>query len=47
MGHVPAPKRREDARVLIIDDDASMAMFCANVLAHRGISTRGCCTPRA
>ncbi|MBL0041563.1 MAG: response regulator [Xanthomonadales bacterium] len=33
-------QRREDARVLIIDDDASMAMFCSNVLAHRGISAR-------
>lgn len=31
---------REDARVLIIDDDASIAMFCANVLAYKGISTR-------
>lgn len=31
---------REDARVLIIDDDASMAMFCANVLAFKGIATR-------
>ena len=28
---------REDARVLIIDDDASMALFCAKVLAHKGI----------
>ncbi|HWT16334.1 MAG TPA: response regulator [Patescibacteria group bacterium] len=32
-------QRREDARVLIIDDDASMALFCANVLAHKGIGS--------
>lgn len=31
---------REDARVLIIDDDASMALFCANVLAYKGITSR-------
>lgn len=31
---------REDSRVLIIDDDRSMAMFCANVLAHKGIASR-------
>jgi DNA-binding response OmpR family regulator/EAL domain-containing protein (putative c-di-GMP-specific phosphodiesterase class I) len=31
---------REDARVLIIDDDASMALFCANVLAHKGIGSQ-------
>lgn len=31
---------REDARVLIIDDDASMALFCANVLAYKGIVSR-------
>jgi DNA-binding response OmpR family regulator/EAL domain-containing protein (putative c-di-GMP-specific phosphodiesterase class I) len=31
---------REDARVLIIDDDASMALFCANVLNYKGIASR-------
>jgi len=33
-------RSREDARVLIIDDDASMAMFCATVLGYKGITTR-------
>lgn len=31
---------REDARVLIIDDDASIALFCANVLALKGIGAQ-------
>jgi PleD family two-component response regulator/EAL domain-containing protein (putative c-di-GMP-specific phosphodiesterase class I) len=31
---------REDARVLIIDDDASIALFCANVLALKGIGSQ-------
>ncbi len=31
---------RDDARVLIVDDDAAMAMFCANVLAHKGIGSQ-------
>ena len=31
---------RDDARVLIIDDDAAMAMFCANVLSHKGIGSQ-------
>src|SRR5690606_17513289 len=38
---------REDARVLIIDDDASIAMFCANVLAHKGIGAQVEHTARA
>lgn len=33
-------RSREDARVLIIDDDSSMAMFCAAVLGYKGITTR-------
>jgi DNA-binding response OmpR family regulator/EAL domain-containing protein (putative c-di-GMP-specific phosphodiesterase class I) len=30
---------REDARVLVIDDDTSTAMLCAKVLAHKGIGS--------
>lgn len=33
--------RREDqARILVVDDDRSMALFCQSVLGHKGMSTR-------
>lgn len=40
-------QRRDDARVLIVDDDATMAMFCANVLAHKDIGSQIVHTARA
>lgn len=33
-------KGQDEARVLIVDDDRSMAMFCASVLSHKGIGTK-------
>ena len=33
-------QRREDARILIVDDDRDMAMFCETVLGYKGMTTR-------
>jgi len=32
-------QRREDARILIVDDDRDMAMFCETVLGYKGMTT--------
>lgn len=33
-------QRREDARILIVDDDRDMAMFCETVLGYKGMTTK-------
>ncbi len=33
-------QRREDARILIVDDDRDMAMFCETVLGYKGMTTQ-------
>ncbi len=33
-------QRQEQARILIVDDDRSMALFCQTVLGHKGMTTR-------
>jgi DNA-binding response OmpR family regulator/EAL domain-containing protein (putative c-di-GMP-specific phosphodiesterase class I) len=33
-------QRREDARILIVDDDRDMAMFCETVLRYKGMTTQ-------
>ena len=33
-------QRREDARILIVDDDRDMALFCETVLKYKGMTTQ-------
>lgn len=40
-------QRREDARILIIDDDRDMAMFCETVLGYKGMTTQVAHSARA
>jgi len=40
-----AQQRNLNYRVLVVEDDRTQAMFCENVMRHRGITTRICLTP--
>jgi DNA-binding response OmpR family regulator/EAL domain-containing protein (putative c-di-GMP-specific phosphodiesterase class I) len=40
-------QRREDARILIVDDDRDMAMFCETVLGYKGMTTQVAHSARA
>lgn len=40
-----AQQRNLDYRVLVVEDDRAQAIFCENVLRHRGITSRICLTP--
>ncbi|HET7842999.1 MAG TPA: response regulator, partial [Xanthomonadales bacterium] len=40
-----AQQRNLNYRVLVVEDDRSQAIFCENVLRHRGIASRICLTP--
>ncbi|MGD9582289.1 MAG: response regulator [Lysobacterales bacterium] len=33
-------QRQEQTRILVVDDDRSMALFCQTVLGHKGMATR-------
>jgi DNA-binding response OmpR family regulator/EAL domain-containing protein (putative c-di-GMP-specific phosphodiesterase class I) len=40
-----AQQRNLNYRVLVVEDDRSQALFCENVLRHRGMTSRICLTP--